>query len=109
MKRALFFALRLSARTWLRVPLMFGGYWPEMACTAPPRRILGGGGALMIARTVLILGITLGVLGATDTNISAAADRRAQAMRFELLHEGPAEACASSRDAWVSATGVITE
>jgi hypothetical protein len=29
MKRALFFALRLSARTWLRVPLMFGGYRPE--------------------------------------------------------------------------------
>jgi hypothetical protein len=62
----------------------------------------------MRAWVALILGITLGAIAAIDPKAAAAADRRAQAMQFELLREGPAEACASSCDAWVSAIGVIT-
>jgi hypothetical protein len=62
----------------------------------------------MRAQITLILGIALGALAAADPNAAVAADRRAQPMQFELLREGPAEACGSSCSVWVSAIGVIT-
>jgi hypothetical protein len=62
----------------------------------------------MRAQIVLIFGMALSALAAVDPNAAAAADRRSQLMQFELLREGPAEACGSSCGAWVSAIGVIT-
>ena len=62
----------------------------------------------MRAQVALILAIALSALAAVGPNAAAAADRRAQPMQFELLREGPAEACGSSCGAWISATGVIT-
>jgi len=56
----------------------------------------------------LILGIALSALAAVDPDAAVAADRRKQPMQFELLREGPAEACGSSCGVWVSAIGVIT-
>ena len=44
----------------------------------------------------------------SDPKAASAADRRGQPMQFELLREGPAEACGSSCGAWVSAISVIT-
>jgi hypothetical protein len=79
-----------------------------MACRARPGRRAGDPGAAMRARIALILGIALGALAAVDPTTAAAADRRAQIMQFELVREGPAEACGSSCGTWVSAIGVIT-
>ena len=62
----------------------------------------------MRAQIALILGIALSALAAVDPDAAVAADRRKQPMRFELLREGPAEACGSSCSVWVSAIGVIT-
>jgi hypothetical protein len=61
------------------------------------------------ARIALILGIALSALAAVDREAAASADPRSQEMRFDLLREGPTEACGSSCGAWVSAIGVITE
>jgi hypothetical protein len=62
----------------------------------------------MRAQIALILGIALSAAAAVDPDAAVAADRRNQAMQFELLREGPAEACRSSCGVWVSAIGVIT-
>jgi hypothetical protein len=62
----------------------------------------------MRAEIALSLGIALSALAAVDPNAAAAAGRRVQPMQFELLREGPAEACGSSCGAWVSAIGAIT-
>jgi hypothetical protein len=62
----------------------------------------------MRAQISLVLGIVLSVLAALDPDAAAAADRREQPMQFELLREGPAEACGSSCGVWISAIGVIT-
>ena len=63
----------------------------------------------MRAQIALMLGIALSALAGVDPKAAAAADRRAQPMQFELLREGPAEACGSRCGAWVTATGVMTE
>jgi hypothetical protein len=65
--------------------------------------------ATVRARIALILGIALSALAAVDWEAAASADPRSQEMRFDLLREGPTEACGSSCGAWVSAIGVITE
>ena len=62
----------------------------------------------MKAQIALILGIVLSALAAVDPDAAVAADRRKQPMQFELLREGPAEACGLNCAAWVSAIGVIT-
>jgi len=62
----------------------------------------------MRAQIALILGIVLSALAVVDPDAAVAADRRKQPMQFDLLREGPAEACGSSCGIWVSATGVIT-
>jgi hypothetical protein len=65
--------------------------------------------ATVRARIALILGIALSALAAVDWEAAASADPRSQEMWFDLLREGPTEACGSSCGAWVSAIGVITE
>jgi hypothetical protein len=80
-----------------------------MACRSLPNRSAGDSGATMRVQIALILGVALGTLAAVDPRAAAAADRRAQPMRFELLREGPVEACGSGCGGWVSAVGVITE
>jgi hypothetical protein len=57
----------------------------------------------MRAQIALILGIAFGALAAAGPNAAAAEDRREQPMQFELLREGPVEACGSSCGVWVSA------
>ena len=57
---------------------------------------------------IALLGIALSALAAVDPDAAVAADQRAQLMQFELLREGPAEACGPSCGVWVAAIGVIT-
>jgi len=100
-----------SAATWRRLTaLMSDRYRPErhyMRGPGPkwhavrlPSRNAGDRGATMRAQIALILGIALSALAAVDPKAAAAAGRREQPMLFELLHEGPAEACGSSCGAW---------
>jgi hypothetical protein len=106
--------LRSVAATWRRVRgRIFDSYRPERHYMRGPgpkwhaaRRQAEAAetaGTSMKARIAMVLGITLSAIAAVDPKAAAAADRRAQLMKFELLREGPADTSGSSCGAWISA------